>query len=228
MGKTGSQQTNDKAISRLRAVDPDAGEKKAYNVIRHFPVFGQLYSGIRAAVYASKGDEEEAKYSRKGMVYGYQYVADDIPTWGLKKVGELSGKAVEAVKQKAKDKVYENRYTIGATVALSTAAFTGLCYWWSSSSAVAERKREDRSRLMVRQEITASQQHFRIMMKEENEALELRIGARYSNSDGEGVVGEYAPMMTMSPVWNISFKDYMMVFSICVLLVYIRAFVSGD
>ncbi|KAG8996733.1 hypothetical protein FRB94_008070 [Tulasnella sp. JGI-2019a] len=50
--------------------ESDQGEREAHEVIKHIPVVGPSYSGVRAAVYAGKGDEEEARKSGIAMGFG--------------------------------------------------------------------------------------------------------------------------------------------------------------
>ena len=38
-------------------------ERKALNIIKPMPIVGQVYGGVRAAVYGIKGDSEEARHS---------------------------------------------------------------------------------------------------------------------------------------------------------------------
>lgn len=58
----------------------DAAEKKAYGIIKHIPVIGQLYSIPRAFVYLGKGQRCEAARSAAGMVLGGPLVmaADEV------------------------------------------------------------------------------------------------------------------------------------------------------
>uniref|UniRef100_A0A7S1RZ29 PARP catalytic domain-containing protein n=1 Tax=Alexandrium catenella TaxID=2925 RepID=A0A7S1RZ29_ALECA len=46
----------------------DAGEKKAYGIIKHIPVIGNLYSAGRAVAYLAKGQKCEAARSAAGIV----------------------------------------------------------------------------------------------------------------------------------------------------------------
>ncbi|KAG9029789.1 hypothetical protein FRB95_004886 [Tulasnella sp. JGI-2019a] len=51
-------------------VHSDRSEKEAHKVIQHIPFIGPLYSGVRAAVYAGKGNGDEAIRSGVAMDMG--------------------------------------------------------------------------------------------------------------------------------------------------------------
>jgi hypothetical protein len=48
----------------------DASERQAHDVIKWVPIIGPVYSGVRAAVYAGKGDGQEAHRSGVAMGVG--------------------------------------------------------------------------------------------------------------------------------------------------------------
>ncbi|KAG8996734.1 hypothetical protein FRB94_008071 [Tulasnella sp. JGI-2019a] len=60
--------------------ESDQGERAAHEVIKYIPLVGPLYSGVRAAVYAGKGDGEEARRSGIAMGFGtLQTAATFVP-----------------------------------------------------------------------------------------------------------------------------------------------------
>jgi hypothetical protein len=48
----------------------DASERQAHDIIKWVPVVGPVYSGVRAAVYAGKGNGHEAHHSGVPMGVG--------------------------------------------------------------------------------------------------------------------------------------------------------------
>lgn len=82
----------------------DNREAKIYNgPIKRVPVVKQLYSLVRASVYAMKGDKAEAKWSAKGAVPGWQTCERKIPAMAQREVQKLKGYAVGEVKKQWDD-----------------------------------------------------------------------------------------------------------------------------
>lgn len=78
----------------------DNREAKIYNgPIKRVPVVKQLYSLVRASVYAMKGDKAEAKWSAKGAVPGWQTCERKLPAMAQREVQKLKGYAVGEVKK---------------------------------------------------------------------------------------------------------------------------------
>ncbi|KAG8988888.1 hypothetical protein FRB94_005589 [Tulasnella sp. JGI-2019a] len=76
----------------------DQGEREAHEVIKHIPFVGPAYSGVRAAVYAGKGNDEEARRSGIAMGFGtLQAAATFVPGGSV-----VSGAATAALHQGGK------------------------------------------------------------------------------------------------------------------------------
>lgn len=106
----------------------DNREVKIYNgPIKRVPVVKQLYSLVRASVYAIKGDNAEAKWSAKGAVPGWQTCERKIPAMAEREVRKLKGYAVgEVKKQWGGVKPQIINYAIVGVVSL-----VGLFLWYS-------------------------------------------------------------------------------------------------
>jgi hypothetical protein len=60
--------------------ESDLGEQEAWAVIGHIPLINTLYGGVRAAVYASKGNMAEARSGAIGMVpFAHSVIHGVIP-----------------------------------------------------------------------------------------------------------------------------------------------------
>ncbi|KAF9634203.1 hypothetical protein BFW01_g5098 [Lasiodiplodia theobromae] len=98
----------------------DNREAKIYNgPIKRVPVVKQLYSLVRASVYAMKGDKAEAKWSAKGAVPGWQTCERKIPAMAEREVEKLKGYAVGEVKKQWDDAKPRNiNYAIFGAVSI--------------------------------------------------------------------------------------------------------------
>lgn len=106
----------------------DNREAKIYNgPINRVPVVKQLYSLVRASVYAMKGDKAEAKWSAKGAVPGWQTCERKIPAMAEREVKKLKGYAVGEVKKQwddAKPRIIN--YAIFGAVSI-----VGFFFWYA-------------------------------------------------------------------------------------------------
>lgn len=82
----------------------DLGEQEAWKAIGHIPVVNFFYGGIRAAVYASKNNMDEAHSGALGMIpFAHNIIHGVVPA--------ATRKAIEQAEHFLKQKEQEMRHT---------------------------------------------------------------------------------------------------------------------